>query len=354
MAVTRPTYATREEVKAALDVKLTARADAIVDGCNESATEAVEGFLKRKFYPKLMTRYWDWPNYQYAYPWRVWLDAWEVADSSSAVVTSGGVVIPANTVLWEPVNSGPPFTYFELDRSSTSGLGGGPTPQRNVGVTAPFGYWAKTTPAGALAAAMSDTTSTTATVTNSAALGVGDTIVVGSERMLVADKAMVSTGQTQQGSGVSTASSSDVALGVTDGTKYFVGETLLLDSERMLIVDIAGNTVTVKRAWDGTVLATHTGATIYAPRLLTVTRGELGTTAATHLIATAVNRGLVPSLVRNLTIAESLVDVVQKSGGYAHTQASGAAKQIGIGAGLDALREQAFARYGRKARKRVI
>lgn len=355
MAVTRTTVCTREQVKAALDVKTTARSDAQVDAAIEAATDSVEGFLHRVFYPQTATRYWEWPNFQYAYPWRLWLDNKELADVTSnvPVVTSGGVVIPASACNFEPVNSGPPFTYLELRRDMSYGFGVGPTPQRDIAITGTYGYWTRTAPGGALAAAMTDTTGTAASVTNSAAVGVGDNILIGTERMIVTDKAMVSTSQTQQ-SGLTTAAVNDVALGVTDGTKYSQNELLLLDSERLLVVDIAGNILTVKRGWDGSVAAAHSGATIYAQRLLTVTRGDLGSTAATHLIGAAIARSVVPGLVNQLGTAESLVAVTLGPAAYATTQGSGAGKQSNVGAGVPDVRDRCYERFGRKARKRVV
>lgn len=356
MAITTPCYCTREEVKAALDVKLTARSDAQVDRAIDSASRSIEGLLHRRFYSAIETNHWDWPNFQYAYPWRIWFDARELADITTnvPVVTSGGNVILAADVFWGPWNYSPPFTFMELDRSSSAAFGQGVTPQRDVAITGTFGYQDTFASAGALGAAMSDTTSTTAQVTNSTAVGVGDVVKVGSERMIVQGKAMVTTSQTQQGSGVGTASAADVTLAVTDGTKYFTGETLLLDSERMFVVDIAGNNLTVKRAWDGSVLATHSGATVYAPRTLTVTRGDLGSTAATHLISASVSVAVVPSLVKELAVGETLNSILQEQGGYARTQANGAGAQNNIGMSLDAIRKQALAHYGRKGRVRTI
>jgi hypothetical protein len=164
---------------------------------------------------------------------------------------------------------------------------------------------------------------------------------------------MTSTGQVQQ-SGVSTASASDVALGVSDGTKFAVGELLLLDSERMLIVDIAGGVLTVKRAYDGSVLGIHSGATIYAPRLLTVVRGTLGTTAATHLINAAVARQAPPSLVRDLNLAEAANQVLQETSGYALVVGEGDTVRPASGAGLAELWAEVTAGYGRNTRSRVI
>lgn len=358
MTITRPTYATREEVKAAADFKLTARNDTQVDEAIESASDSIEGLLHRHFYPQDDTRYVDWPNFQYAYPWRVWLDAAELADVTVnvPVITSGGNVIPAGHIFWGNPRYTPPYTYFELNRAYGDTLGQGDTPQRDVAITGTFGYWLKWAVAGALAAAVSDTTGTSITVTDSAAAGVGDVILLDSERMLLTDKAMASTGLTQQGAGVSTAQASDVALalGTGNGSKVAVGETLLLDSERMLIVDIAGDTATVKRAWDGTVLATHTSATIYAQRTWTVERGALGTTAATHSNAAAVSRHVTPGLVKSLAIGEALVEVRQRIGAYSESQGTGAAKQTNIGKGLDDLRARCLVRFGRTGRSRVV
>jgi hypothetical protein len=358
MTVATVAYATREAVKAALDVKTTARSDPQVDDAIAAATDSVEGFLHRVFYPQTATRYIDWPNYQGTSPWKIYLDASELADVTATVpvVTTRGSspqTIPAGNIIWGPSNYAPPYTVLELDRSSSSAFGVGSTPQRDVHITGTFGYWIKTTPGGALAAAMSDTTGTAATVTSSAAVGVGDQILVDSERMLVTDKAMVTTSQTQQ-SGLSTNSVADVALGVTDGSKYFQNELLLLDSERLLVVDVAGNVLTVKRGWDGSIPAVHSGATIYAQRQLTVTRGDFGTAAATHSNAAPVSRNLVPGLVRQLTLAEAVVAVTLGPAAYATTQGSGAGKQSNVGAGVPDVRERCYTQFGRKGRSRVV
>jgi hypothetical protein len=359
MAVSRPTYATREDVKKALDVKQTARNDWQIDDAIEGASDSIDGDMHRRFYTALETRYFDWPNFQATWPWTIYLDQSDVADIAGTVpvVTTGGSspqTIPAANILWRPAKYAPPYTRLELDRSTSSAFGLGSTPQRDVHITAQFGYQDVFATGGALGAAVSDTTGTGVTVTNGAAVGVGDVILAGSERMLVTDKATVSSGQSQQGTGCSTANPADNALAVTDGTKFFTGEALQLDSERMLAVDVTGNTVTVKRAWDGTTLATHTGATVYALRQLTVVRGVNGSTAATHTNGAAVTRAVVPPLVRQLAIAYAEIDLVQQGGAYANSQGSGPSKQTGIGQGVDDLFQRCYTRHGRKARSRVV
>jgi hypothetical protein len=158
---------------------------------------------------------------------------------------------------------------------------------------------------------------------------------------------------------------SDVTIAVTTGTSYAVGEILLLDSERMLIVDIAGNNLTVKRAWDGTVLAAHTGSTIYAPRRLTVTRGAVGTTAATHSNGAAITRHVVPGLIKELCVAEALNTLLQEGGGYSRVFGPGAGiirgdgqrhspGRVAGGVGMSDIRDAAYTAHGRKSRVRAI
>ncbi|MEV0618545.1 hypothetical protein AB0I81_34820 [Nonomuraea sp. NPDC050404] len=349
MTISTPVYCTREAVKSALDVKLTARSDAQVDGAIESASRAIEGRLHRRFYPVQATRYFDWPNRQYARPWRLWLDTDEVI--SVTEVTSGGATFAPSDYFLEPVNSGPPFNRLEIDLDSAASFTADSTHQRSIAITGLFGFQAETQTAGTLAAGL-NASGTTANVSDSSAVGVGDLIKVGDERMLVADKSMVSTGQTLQDP--MTTSAADVSVVVTTGSAFVVGEVILLDSERMLVVDIAGNALTVKRAWDGSVLAAHTGSTIYALRALTVVRGVLGTTAASHNDASPISRHVVPALVRSLCVAEAINTLLQEGSGYARVVGSGDNQREAAGRALRDIREQAYIAFGRKGRVRAV
>ncbi len=359
MTVSRACYVTRERVKQAADIKLTTHNDWQVDDAIGAASDAIDGQMHRVFYTTLDTRSFDWPGFQATHPWKIYLDQSELADVTGTVpvVTTGGsspVVIPAANCLWGPWNYAPPFSRLELDRSSNSSFGLGSTPQKDVRITGLFGYQDVFAPAGLLAVAVTDTTGTSVQVTNGALAGVGDVLLTGSERMLITDRQMVSTGQTQQGPGCSTLLVSDNILAVTDGTKFSVQEVVLVDAERMLIVDVAGNNLSVKRAWDGTPLAAHTGATVYASRLLTVKRGALGSTAATHLISTAASTAVVPPEIRQLALADALVNIAQATGAYASSQGDGASKTSGIGSGLSDLRKRTSAKFGRQGRTRSV
>jgi len=342
-------YATRGDVRSALDMKESARASAQLDRAIESASRSVEGLLRRRFYPWTGTRYFDWPNQQRSRPWRLWLDQDEIISLTS--MTAGGTVISPSNVNLEPANSGPPYTRVEINLGSSASFGSGSTHQRAIAITGVFGHSADEEPAGALAEAL-DAVETAVDVTDSAAVGVGSIVKVDSERMLVTEKSMLDTGQNCS---ALTASVSDVSItGVTAGT-IVSGETVLVDSERMLVVDVAGTTLTVRRAWDGSVLAAHAGATdIYAPRTLTVARGALGTTAATHSLAAPVLRHVVPGLVRELCTAEALNTLQQEQSGYARVVGEGETAIEVRGQGLAQIRSDALAAYGRRARSRAV
>lgn len=343
-------YATREDVMGAFDVKWTARNRRYVDQAIEAASRSVEGLCHRRFYPVLATRLFDWPPRSGMTPWILRLADQELI--SVSVLTSGGRTITADEYNLEPVNSGPPFNRVEIKLSSDGSFGGGQTYQRDIQVAGLWGYRNAETSVGALAEIL-DATETGIDVdgATSALAGVGSVLRIDSERMLVTSRTQLSTGQT----GTLTAGKSDVTLPVANGAAFAVDEVLLLDSERMRIDDIAGNTLTVERAYDGTVLAAHTTATIYAPRTLTVTRGALGTTADTHASGATVYEWQPPGLVRQLAKAEAITQLTQeRSGWFIKASTSGnSAGKVSADA-LQTLRDQTYTEHGRKARTRAV
>ncbi|MFI0768623.1 hypothetical protein ACH4TQ_27610 [Streptomyces sp. NPDC021218] len=345
-------YATREDVKDALDVKETARSNARVDRALEGASRAVEGLLHREFAPVIATRYFDWPNSQTARPWRLWLDDSELISVTS--LSSGGVTIAASDFFLEPNRTGPPYRRIEIDLDSNAAYGGGATYQRDITITGLWGYANDETPAGTVAEAL-DASETAVDVDGaaSALLGVGSVLRVDSERMLVTGRSQLNTGQSLGGD--LTASAANTTVAVADGTAFAVDEVLLVDGERMRIEDTAGNQLVVKRAWDGSVLAAHTaGTNVFAARTLTVSRGALGTTAATHTSGTVVNRWDPPGPVRDLCIAEALTTLLQGQSGYARVVGSGENQREAAGKGLGDLRCSVYASHGRKARTRAV
>lgn len=360
MAISRPAYCTREDVKRAIDIKQTARANWQVDRAIQSSASNIEAHFHRIFYPHDATKYFDWPNFQSTYPWKIYLDQSELADVTVnvPVVTTGGrtnpTVIPAANLFWGPWNYAPPFTFVEIDRTTSSAFGLGGTPQRDVSIAGTYGWWIETDPAGTLAAGVPSTTATSVNVSDGSLVGVGNILIVDSERMIVSERSTLDSGQTNL-TGLTTASTADVTGTVADGTQLHIDEVIQIDSERMLVADITGNSVTVKRAWDGTVLATHsTASTIYAFRTLTVLRGQLGTAAATHSNGAAAVVWRTPQLLRDLSLAESVNRALQETGGYSDPQGEGAGAIHGLGSALADLWDEAETAYARMARQRSV
>ena len=349
--MTLPCCCTVEDVAAAMDIKATAYMTARIARATDSATRSIEGALRRRFYPQLTTLYFDWPPAAGGPAHVLWLEEHELISVTS--LTSGGNTIDAADFNLEPFD-GPPYNRIELDLSSSASFGGGSTPQRDITIVGVTGYRADTAAAGALAEAL-DSSETGVDVTDSSLVGIGDAILVGTEYMVVTGRAMLDTGVTIAAADSLTASTADVSLTASTTTGIpQPGEVILIDAERLLVVDLAGDTLSVRRAWDGSTLAAHAAeAPIYAGRTLTVERGALGSTAAAHDTATAVLRHVVPGLIRDLGIAESIVRLEQENAGYARTVGSGEGTRNASLAGLADLRAQARRQY-RRVRSRVI
>lgn len=349
-------YASREDVKASLDIQETARNNVAVDRAIESASRNVEGLLHRRFYPELAMRYFDWPNRQYARPWRLWLDSNELVSITTLV--SGSVTISASDYFLRNSDdkSEAPYDSLELDLDSSATFGGGSTHQKDIAITGVYaGCPVDEIPAGTAAEAL-DTTETGFDVSDSGIIGVGHLIRVDDERMIVTGKTMLDTGVDIHATDSLTASVSDVSILCTTATAIpQPGEVILIDSERMLVVDLASTTLTVKRAWDGTVLATHAaGAGLFAPRTLTVVRGSLGTTAASHLTSAPIYRFNPPGPVVALTVAEAVSALLNESAGYARTAGSGDNAREAAGRALKDARDQAKQSHGRRGRTFAI
>lgn len=364
--VNQPCYCTREMVRRALDVKQASYTNEQVDRAICSAADAVEDTTGRRFYTQYKTNKWDWPNFQYAYPWRVWLDKNELAAPATSIVSGTflqvPVTIPISAVIFQPVNEGPPFTSIQLRRDLNYSFGNNTTPQLDIAITGPFGYWMQTRAAGSAASAIG-LNDLTIQVSDGVSIGVGDVAMIDSESMIVTDSDFIDTGISY--SGLSTQSKADKIVGVVDGTKFTKGEVLQVDTEWLLIENIIGNNLVVNRGWDASVLAAHTGGTIWARRVLSVIRGALGTTAAAHLINSAISISDVPSLVREYSIAEAEVWLAQEPTAYGGASAPQKAvnqsrgtfsvSQSIPGAGLPDIRDRiANSKFTRKARSRVI
>jgi hypothetical protein len=349
-------YCTVEDVADALEEKASAYDLASIKTACASAADDVDDAVQLaagSFRPLTAAKSFRWPDTQTSTYYRLWLDANRLLSLTSLV--SGGVTIPSSGYYLEPQQYGPPYDRIEINLGSDSAWSFADTPQRAITATGLWGVSNDQADAGTLAASISTTTATTCTVSDASAVGIGDHLTVGTEVMIVSGRswAAVSGGDT---TGTLDASAAARTLAVADGTLYHEGELLLVDAERVKVVDIAGNNLTVLRAQDGSVLASHSsGVTVYARRGLVVSRGAQGSTAATHSSGSAVTRHVVAPAANDLAIASAVSTLLARRRGYtqqAGPQTSGGDKMIP--ASLDELRERVSCNYGRPVRTRVI
>lgn len=294
---------TREHVRAVLGDAPSPRINRLIDGAIATGSGKVLSLCHlATIRPVTATRYFPHPDpVARSVWWRLWLD--EHTLISATAITAGGVAVTDYNL--EPVNSGPPYTSVEVNLGGTSTFTTGATFQRGISIAGLWGHSNTERAAGALAAAVPDTTGTTITVTDAAEVGVGDLIRIDSERMQITDRSWATTGTTITAD--LAALDSARTISVADGTAIHPGELLLIGSERLEVIDIVANTVTAIRAVDGSVLAAHTnGTTVQASRALTVQRAAAGTTAATHSTAATVYAHVVPAEAEQLATAETL------------------------------------------------
>jgi len=287
-------YISREATKAAVGLA-GADLDSLIDSYIEAASEDIEAFLGRRFIPETATKLFRWPpRVGGGYVLQLDdLDLIAVTTLKAAAQDASPITIVAADYFLEPVNSGPPYTRIEIDLSSVAAFESGDTPQRSISVAGRWGYGEDTKAAGALAEA-DDGAETALDVTDSSLIGVGDTILIGAEALFVSAKALLDT--TANTAGALIAGKAETTVPVNTGTLVKQGEIITIDSERMLVESISGNNLTVQRAYDGSVLATHANPSdVYAPRTLAVVRAVNGTTVAAHDTATAISKYAPPA-----------------------------------------------------------
>lgn len=332
-------YTTREEVLLALgsvDNALNARK---VDSAIESASRSVEKLTKRRFYPEIKTKVFDFPSNSNS--WRLWFDSPEELIEATSV-ESGGISIAASDYFLEPANYGPPFSRLELNFDTNAAFETQGTTQQQIEVTGTWGYDYQTDTLTTLSGSINASV-TSLSVADVSDIGVGSLLKLGDELVKVTDKAWVDSGQN-----ASALTASNAAVSITGVTGINAFETILIDSERMLVTDVAGTTITVKRAVDGSVLAAHSlNADIYVLRTLTVERGVLGTTAASHTTGDTIEIVRFPGPIAELALAEAINSFKQRSDGYARVVGTGDNQRETTGRALSQLRQSVKNGYGR-------
>ena len=142
---------------------------------------------------------------------------------------------------------------------------------------------------------------------------------------------------------------------VVAGCDAIAGETIRINAEEMLVESTETNVINVRRAVNGTQLASHSNTQdIFANRLVTVERGATGSTAATSTSGAAITKQVYPSLIEQWCLAEAVVMLSQQTSAYARTSGTGENQAETIGLGLVDIRNRALGTYGRRHRLAAV
>ena len=343
-ALSEVCYVTRERVQYTLDQADAVRNNARVDECIQAASRDLEGDVcHRRFYPTLATRY---PDYRWVSGGTLWLNHidYEILSVISLVV-DGETWVQGTDFYLDCQQPGGGFTAIRLYSSSNVAWS---SLRRGIALTGQYGGSNATAAAGDLVGAVTSS-ATSLTVTDASLVGVGDLVLIDSERVLVTEKTMTSSTATVSGTVASSNAATTVA--VSDGTKIHAGEQILIGSERMFVESVTGNNLTVKRATHASVLASHSALdVVYVPRVCTVVRGMAGTTAASHSDGADLTRNAPPSMASEASLAMALTYLEQGSAAYARTVGTGDAERAASGAGLKDVLTRVDKAYGRHAR----
>src|SRR3972149_3645311 len=199
-------YASREQVKRAGEIKGSDQ-DAQVDRHIEAASghsDRVLGLREGVFIPKTQTRNFEWPQDtdvedRHRNGYTLYLDEHLISISSVTRDGDTATAVPTADIFLEPANEGPPYTRLELDPPPPAAAPFAPPisppTQGAVRVAGSWGYKSATEAAGTVSSGLaSDAAATSFVCSNSSLIGVGDTLLIGTEQVFVSGRAVAALG----------------------------------------------------------------------------------------------------------------------------------------------------------------
>jgi len=320
-------YTTRERFKVAANIS-GSQFNPVIDRVIEAASRDVDRWTRRHFLPKTQTRLYRWPQSRPGLANVLWLDQdlLSVTTLQTQAQNTSPTTISSSDYFLEPNNPEPDgntrYNRIEIDLSSTAAFESGDTPQRSISVAGSWGWGNTTASAGTVDDSGGISSSDTALIVSDAStIDVGDTLLIDSEQIFVADRAFAARGSILLNMGSNLAATNATVTVTLDGSHGIVaGEIIRLDSEQMYVVSVSTNDLTVIRAWDGSVLAAHNDdVACHVNRTLTIERGLNGTTAASHSDSASITRYLPDADVVRWCLAEALSTYHQEHAGWART-----------------------------------
>ena len=314
-------YVARERFKTAANIS-GAQFNPVIDRVIEAASRDVDRWTRRHFLPKTQTRLYRWPQPRPGLATVLWLDQdlLSVSTLQTQAQNASPTTISSSDYFLEPNNPEPDgntrYNRIEIDLSSTAAFESGDTPQRSISVLGSWGWGNTTASAGTVDDSGGISSSDTALIVSDAStIDVGDTLLIDSEQIFVADRTFAARGSVLLNMGSNLAATNATVTVTLDGSHGIVaGEVIRLDSEQMFVVSVSTNDLTVIRAWDGSVLASHNDdVAIHVNRTLTIERGLNGTTAASHSDSAAITRYLPDADVARWCLAEAMACLLYTS-----------------------------------------
>ena len=329
---------TREQVKNAGKIR-GASYDAQIDRIIDAVAKRIERHTRRYFVPLTETRLYRWPRLKpggLSYVLRLDQDLLSLTTFQTKAQDASPTTIASTDYFLEPVNQ-TPYDRVEIDLSSTAAFESGATPQRSISLLGSWGYSNATKTGGTVSSGLaSDAAAVSMVCSDASLIGVGLTLLIQSEQIFVSERTFAALASILVDDAGITADMADVTITVDTGHGIVKGEVIRLDSEEMLVEGTSATTLTVQRAYNGTVLATHANDTaVHINRTLTIVRGVNGTTAAVHANATAISIYDLPADIVNLAVAESL--------SIFHQEGSGWGRSVGMGEGAVELNQRQLA-----------
>jgi hypothetical protein len=320
-------YTTRERFKTAANIS-GSQFNTVIDRVIDAASRDVDRWTRRHFLPKTQTRLYRWPQSRPGLANVLWLDQdlLSVTTLQTQAQDTSPTTISSSDYFLEPNNPEPDgntrYNRIEIDLSSTAAFESGNTPQRSISVAGSWGWGNTTASAGTVDDSGGISASdTTLVISDASTIDVGDTLLIDSEQIFVADRSFAARGSILLNMGSNLAATNSAVTVTLDGSHGIVaGEVVRLDSEQMYVVSVSTNDLTVIRAWDGSVLASHNDdVACHVNRTLTIERAINGTTAASHSDSGTITRYVPDADVARWCLAEALSTYHQEHAGWART-----------------------------------
>ena len=347
-------YTSREKFKVAANIS-GAQWNDTIERVIEASSRDVDRWTRRHFIPKTQTRLYRYPQPRAGVAGVLWLDQdlLSISTLQTQAQNSSPTTISSSDYFLEPNNPEPDgntrYNRIEIDLSSTAAFEGGDTPQRSISVAGSWGWSNATKSSGAIDDSGGISASdTTLIVSDASKIDVGDTLLIDSEQIFVSDRSFAARGSILLDEGSDLAGTNATVTVTIDGSHGIVaGEVIRIDSEQMYVVSVI-------RAWDGSVLASHSNnAAIHVNRTLTIERGVNGTTAASHSDDASITKYSPDSDVSRWCMAEAIASYHQEHAGWGVVVGTGGGASALDGRDLSQLR-QSMVNYYRKMREGVI